>query len=65
MGASVFQAWLVAVAAFVCNGLVLGLNNAYGVIFARLVKELQAEGDPNAASKAGEESGGKPNLNNK
>ena len=35
---------------FLCNGLAMGINNAYGVIYVRLVEEL--EGDPNAASKA-------------
>ena len=39
-------------ACFLCNGLVLGLNNAYGVIYVRLVEQLEDEQDPNAASKA-------------
>ena len=38
------------IACFFCNGLVLGLNNAYGVIYVRLVEELSP--DPYAASKA-------------
>ena len=41
------------VACFLCNGLVLGLNNAYGVIFVRLNQQLEDQGDPNASSKAG------------
>lgn len=45
-------AWVVMVACFLCNGLVLGLNNAYGVIYVRLVEELTASGDPNPAFKA-------------
>ena len=46
------QAWLVMVTCFLCNGLAMGINNAYGVIYVRLVEELELQNDPNAASKA-------------
>ena len=31
----------------------MGINNAYGVIYVRLVEELKEQGDQNPASKAG------------
>ena len=40
------------VTCFLCNGLAMGINNAYGVIYVRLVEELELQNDPNAASKA-------------
>jgi MFS transporter, MCT family, solute carrier family 16 (monocarboxylic acid transporters), member 10 len=46
--------WLVVVASFCVNGLVFGLINSYSLIFAELQKQLKAEGDPDASSKAGE-----------
>ncbi len=52
------QAWVVMLASFVCNGLVLGLNNAYGVIYDKLNEQLEDQSDPNAGSKAG--AGDKP-----
>ncbi len=39
--------------AFLCNGLAMGINNAFGVIYVKLYEQLREEGDENAASKAG------------
>ena len=47
------QAWVIVLTCFLCNGLAMGINNAYGVIYVRLVEELKEQGDQNPASKAG------------
>ena len=46
------KAWIIVLTCFLCNGLAMGINNAYGVIYVRLQKELSDDGDPNASSKA-------------
>lgn len=47
------QAWLVMVSAFICNGVIFGLINTYGVFHKLLVERLTAQGDGDASSKAG------------
>lgn len=47
-----FWAWVIVLTCFLCNGLAMGINNAYGVIYVRLEKDLRDGGDQNAASKA-------------
>ena len=44
---------MIVLTCFLCNGLAMGINNAYGVIYVRLEKDLRDGGDQNAASKAG------------
>ena len=46
------QAWVIVLTCFLCNGLAMGINNAYGVIYVRLEKEMRESGDANAAAKA-------------
>ncbi len=58
-----FQAWLVMFTAFLCNGLAMGINNAFGVIYVKLYEQLREEGDENAASKAGTRLFSQKNIN--
>lgn len=46
-----FRAWLVMVASFLCNGIIFGIINTSGLIYERISKKLEDEGDPNAALK--------------
>jgi len=46
------MAWVIVLTCFLCNGLAMGINNAYGVIYVRLEKEMRESGDANAAAKA-------------
>lgn len=48
------RAWLVMVSAFLCNGIIFGFINTYGVIHSLLTDRLTKLGDPEASSKAGE-----------
>ena len=43
---------MIVLTCFLCNGLAMGINNAYGVIYVRLEERMRIEGDLNAASKA-------------
>ena len=43
---------MIVLTCFLCNGLAMGINNAYGVIYVRLEERMRLEGDDNAASKA-------------
>jgi len=47
------RAWLVMVSAFLCNGIIFGFINTYGVIHSLLTERLTKLGDPEASSKAG------------
>ena len=47
------RAWLVMVSAFLCNGVIFGIINTYGVIHSLLTDRLEAQGDKDASSKAG------------
>jgi len=47
------RAWLVMVSAFLCNGVIFGLINTYGVLHKLLTERLTAQGDLEANSKAG------------
>lgn len=47
------RAWLVMVSAFLCNGVIFGLINTYGVLHKLLTERLTAQGDAEANSKAG------------
>ncbi|XP_053963995.1 monocarboxylate transporter 10 [Anastrepha ludens] len=46
------RAWLVMISAFICNGVVFGIINTYGVIHALLTDYLTTQGDTEASSKA-------------
>ncbi|XP_030559435.1 monocarboxylate transporter 10 [Drosophila novamexicana] len=46
------RAWLVMVSAFLCNGVIFGLINTYGVLHKLLTERLTAQGDAEANSKA-------------
>ncbi|XP_034127846.1 monocarboxylate transporter 10 isoform X1 [Drosophila guanche] len=46
------RAWLVMVSAFLCNGIIFGFINTYGVLHSLLSDRLTALGDPEASSKA-------------
>ncbi|XP_070073980.1 monocarboxylate transporter 10 isoform X1 [Drosophila takahashii] len=46
------RAWLVMVSAFLCNGIIFGFINTYGVIHSLLTERLTKLGDPEASSKA-------------
>ncbi|KAH8310845.1 hypothetical protein KR044_003210 [Drosophila immigrans] len=46
------RAWLVMVSAFLCNGVIFGLINTYGVLHKLLTERLTAQGDTEANSKA-------------
>lgn len=48
------RAWLVMVSAFLCNGVIFGIINTYGVIHSLLTDRLEEQGDKDASSKAGE-----------
>lgn len=47
------RAWLVMVSAFLCNGVIFGIINTYGVIHSLLTDRLELQGDKDASSKAG------------
>ncbi|KAM7360938.1 monocarboxylate transporter 10-like protein kar isoform 2-T2 [Cochliomyia hominivorax] len=46
------RAWLVMVSAFLCNGVIFGIINTYGVIHSLLTDRLEEQGDRDASSKA-------------
>ncbi|XP_046805139.1 monocarboxylate transporter 10 [Lucilia cuprina] len=46
------RAWLVMVSAFLCNGVIFGIINTYGVIHSLLTDRLEEQGDKDASSKA-------------
>ncbi|XP_062123523.1 monocarboxylate transporter 10 isoform X1 [Drosophila sulfurigaster albostrigata] len=46
------RAWLVMISAFLCNGVIFGLINTYGVLHKLLTERLTAQGDTEANSKA-------------
>ncbi|XP_001993732.2 monocarboxylate transporter 10 [Drosophila grimshawi] len=46
------RAWLVMISAFLCNGVIFGLINTYGVLHKLLTERLTALGDTEANSKA-------------
>lgn len=47
------QAWLVMISAFICNGVIFGFINTYGVLHKLLGERLKNQGDADASSKAG------------
>lgn len=47
------RAWIVLISAFLCNGILFGVINSYSVIYMSLQKQLNAQGDTEASSKAG------------
>ncbi|KAE8751492.1 hypothetical protein FOCC_FOCC001739, partial [Frankliniella occidentalis] len=46
------RAWMVLAASFLCNGLLFGIINTYGVIYVYLLMDLEKAKVPDAASKA-------------
>lgn len=47
------RAWLVVISAFLCNSILFGVINTYGIIYLTLQEKLTSHGDPDASSKAG------------
>lgn len=45
------RAWIVMFASFLCNGIIFGTINASGLIYDNLVKQLEADGVSNPATK--------------
>jgi MCP family monocarboxylic acid transporter-like MFS transporter 10 len=46
-----WQAWLVMVSCFTCNGIIFGIINTFGILFVKLRADLEAEGLKDAALK--------------
>ncbi|XP_030370865.1 monocarboxylate transporter 10 isoform X2 [Scaptodrosophila lebanonensis] len=46
------RAWLVMLSAFLCNGVIFGFINTYGVLHSLLTDRLTEKGDTDASSKA-------------
>ncbi|XP_014096962.2 monocarboxylate transporter 10 isoform X1 [Bactrocera oleae] len=46
------RAWLVMISAFICNGVIFGIINTYGILYALLTDRLTQAGDNEASSKA-------------
>ncbi len=49
--ATLWQAWLVMVSCFTCNGIIFGIINTFGILFVKLRADLEAEGLKDAALK--------------
>lgn len=49
-----WRGWVIMLSAFLCNGVIFGIINTYSVIYLRLQNQLEASGDKEASSKAGE-----------
>ena len=47
------RAWCVMIAAFICNGILFGVINIYGVMYKKLQTQLIENSDTEASSKAG------------
>lgn len=47
------RAWTILISAFLCNGIIFGIINTYGVIYMQLQEQLKMSGDEEASSKAG------------
>lgn len=48
------RAWCVMISAFLCNSILFGIINTYGVIYLSLHEKLTEYGDLEASSKAGD-----------
>lgn len=48
-----FQAWIVLISAFLCNGILFGIINSYSVIYMSLKNQLDAKGETEASATAG------------
>lgn len=48
-----FRAWIILISAFLCNGVIFGIINTYGIIYLKLQEQMKAHGDEEASSKAG------------
>ena len=47
-----FQAWIVVICSFLCNGIIFGLINSYGAIYVALKNTYELNGDENSETKA-------------
>lgn len=47
------RAWFVVLSSFLCNGILFGVINTYGIIYLTLQEKMTAHGDSGASSKAG------------
>jgi len=46
------RAWTVLISAFICNGVIFGIINTYGVIYIKLQEQMKDSGEMEASSKA-------------
>lgn len=49
------RAWFVVLSSFLCNGILFGVINTYGIIYLTLQEKMTAHGDSGASSKAGKQ----------
>lgn len=47
------RAWLVVGSAFLCNSILFGIINTFGIIYLTLQERMESAGDHDASSKAG------------
>lgn len=47
------RAWLIVFSAFLCNGILFGIINTFGIIYLTLQEKMTTAGDTDASSKAG------------
>ena len=45
---------LIAISSFFCNGIIFGVINSFSLIYEKLQKTLEEQGDPDSNTKAGE-----------
>ena len=46
-------AWLVLLGCFLVNGIIFGIINTFGILFVKLIEEMEAAGIEDAKSKCG------------
>ena len=46
-----FRAWLVVLVSFLCNGVIFGIINCYGVLYVAFLEQMESAGVANAAFK--------------
>ena len=51
-GSFYFQAWIVVICSFLCNGIIFGLINSYGAIYVALKNTYDLNDDENSETKA-------------
>ena len=51
------RAWLVVLVSFLCNGVIFGIINCYGVLYVSFLEQMETAGVANAAFKCCEYAG--------